>query len=166
MFIRLIDAINGTLGRLVSWLCVLMVFLGAFNAVARYVSRAAGVSLSSTALTEAQWYLFSAMVLLGAAWTLQQDRHVRVDVLYGRLSARQKAAVDVVGGLLFLLPFCAFGVWAAWDYVGHSIAQREVSPDPGGLPRYPVKALIPAAFVLLGLQGIAELSRRVEALRR
>lgn len=152
----LIDRLSGMLGKAVSWICLLMVLLGAFNAVSRYLGRYVGMNLNSTALTEAQWYMFSVLFLLGGAWALQQDRHVRVDVLYGRLSSKQKATINLVGTVLFLLPFCVFGVWASWGYVSNSILQREISPDPGGLPRYPIKALIPFAFVLLGLQGVSE----------
>ncbi|MFT4975993.1 MAG: TRAP-type mannitol/chloroaromatic compound transport system permease small subunit [Myxococcota bacterium] len=162
---RLIDRISEFIGQAVSWICLLMVLLGALNAVSRYLGRFVGVNLSSTALTEAQWYMFSAMFLLGGAWALKKDSHVRVDVLYGRLSKRGRAIIDITGTLLFLLPFCVFGVWTSWGYVANSIAQREVSPDPGGLLRYPIKALIPIAFVLLGLQAISMLIGAVGRLR-
>lgn len=162
---KLIDRFSGLVGQAVSWVCLLMVLLGAFNAVSRYLGKFTGQNLNSTALTEAQWYMFSVMFLLGGAWALQQDAHVRVDVLYGRLSARGKGIINLAGTLLFLIPFCVFGVWASWGYVSNSIAQLEVSPDPGGLPRYPIKALIPIAFVLLALQAVSQLIGAVRSIR-
>jgi TRAP-type mannitol/chloroaromatic compound transport system permease small subunit len=161
---RAIDRVSNALGVLVSWLCLLMVLVGAFNAVARYLGRFIGTNLSSNAYLEAQWYMFSALFLLGAAYTLQRDNHVRVDVLYGRLSAKHKAVIDLAGGVLFLLPFCAYGVWASWDYAANSWAMREISPDPGGLPRYPIKALIPLSFAFLGVQGVSEIIKRAALL--
>jgi TRAP-type mannitol/chloroaromatic compound transport system permease small subunit len=157
----LIDRLSGLLGTVVSWLCLLMVLLGAFNAVARYSGRFIGFNLSSNAMLEAQWYLFAVLFLLGASWTLQRDAHVRVDVIFGRLSARSRAIINVAGGLLFLLPCCVFGIWASLEYVLHSWQEWEVSPDPGGLARYPIKTLIPVAFALLILQGISEIIKSI-----
>ncbi|MEM8934755.1 MAG: TRAP transporter small permease subunit [Acidobacteriota bacterium] len=114
---------------------------------------------------ETQWYLFSVVFLLGASYTLRHDRHVRVDVFYGSLTPRRRALIDLVGTLLFLLPFCGFVLWSSWPAVANSWAVREASPDPGGLPRYPIKALILVAFTLLILQGLAEIVRRVAILR-
>lgn len=151
----LIDRITGSLGRGVSWLALVMVLIGAYNAVARYLGRFIGTELSSNAYIEAQWYLFSALFLLGAADTLRTDRHVRVDVLYGRLSPRVRAGIDLAGTLLLLLPFCALCFWVALPAVQSSWAIAEQSPDPGGLPRYPLKTLIPVSFALLGLQGVS-----------
>ncbi|MEL6341490.1 MAG: TRAP transporter small permease subunit [Myxococcota bacterium] len=163
--LNLIDAMNARLGQAVSWLCLLMVALGAINAIARYAGKYLGASLLSTALSEGQWYLFSLLFLLGAAWTLQRDRHVRVDVFYGRLSKRRQAILNLIGALVLLLPFCVFGIWASVDYVTNSFAQQEMSPDPGGLPRYPIKAAIPAAFVLLILQGLRQIVGYIEVIR-
>lgn len=160
----LIDRFSGLLGAAVSWMCLLMVLIGAFNATARYAGRYIGFNLSSNAMLETQWYLFAALFLLGASWTLQRDAHVRVDVLFGRLSPRKQAIIDVIGGLAFLIPFCVFGIWASVEYVLHSWQELEVSPDPGGLPRYPIKTLIPVAFVLLILQGASEIIKKVALL--
>jgi TRAP-type mannitol/chloroaromatic compound transport system permease small subunit len=160
-----IDRWNGRLGRAASWLAVVMVALGAFNAVARYLGRFTGSALTSNAFVEAQWYMFSLLFLLAAAWTLRSDRHVRVDVLYGRLSARARAWIDLAGTLLFLIPFCVFALLVSWPSVRNSFAVREVSPDPGGLPRYPIKAVILVAFGLLLLQGISEALKRIAFLR-
>ena len=160
-----IDGLSRRLGRAVAWLTLLMVFVGAFNAVARYLERGIGTQLSSNAYIELQWYLFSLIFLLGAPYTLRCDRHVRVDVLYGGHTARAKAWIDLIGGLLLLLPFCLFGIWISWEFVADSIVQREVSSDPGGLLRYPLKAVVPVAFGLLGLQGLSEVIKRLAVLR-
>ena len=162
---RGIDRLNDAIGRGAAWLALVMVLLGAFNALARYAGRFAGRDLSSNAYLEGQWYLFSLLFLLGAAWTLRQDKHVRVDVLYGRLSERVKNWIDLVGTLVFLLPFCAFALWASLPSVRHSIETGEVSPDPGGLPRWPIKAVILAAFLLLALQGLSEAIKKIAILR-
>jgi len=164
-FTRWIDALNGAVGRGASWLVLVMVLVGAGNAVARYLGRFIGINLSSNAYLEMQWYLFSLVFLLGAAYTLQRDDHVRVDVLYGRLSRRGRAWVDAVGTVLFLIPFCLFCLWVSWPSVRNSWQVLEGSPDPGGLPRYPIKSVILVAFVLLILQGCAELYRKVALLR-
>ena len=114
-----------------------MVLVGAFNACARYLSRFIGHNYSSNALLELQWYMFSAVFLLGAAATLKRDGHVRVDVLYGRLSPKRKAIINLCGTVLFLIPFCIFGIWTSWEYALNSWHELEVSPDPGGLPAIP-----------------------------
>ena len=164
-FARFIDRVNAAIGKATCGLMIALVGLGAMTAVLRYVGRPLGVSLTSNAFLEGQWYLFSAVFLLGAAWTLRENAHVRVDVLYGRLGPRGTAWTDLLGALLFLLPFCALMLWATGPSVAESWAVREVSPDPGGLPRYPIKALVPVAFVLLFLQGIAEAIKAVATLR-
>jgi len=160
----LIDRFNAALGRLTAWLTLAMVLVGAGNAVLRYVSRFAGVNLSSNASLELQWYLFSALFLLAAADTLRKDAHVRVDVLYGRLSERARAGIDVAGTLLFLLPFCAFAVWVSFPTVVESWRVMEQSPDPGGLPRYPIKTLLLVCFYLLIAQGISQLIKKTAVL--
>ncbi|MBI4545450.1 MAG: TRAP transporter small permease subunit [Gemmatimonadetes bacterium] len=143
-----------------------MVAVGTFNALARYATRLTGVSLASNAYIDLQWYLFSLIFLLGAAYGLKHDVHVRVDVVYSRLSGRQRAWVDVLGTVLFLLPFCLLMLWTAWPAVRNSWAIREGSPDPGGLPRYPIKTLILVSFALLFLQGVSQLIKRLVQLRQ
>ena len=160
-----IDRMNDGIGTAVVWLSLLMIAFGAYNAVARYATRFVGVNLSSNALNELQWYLFSIVFLLGAAWGLRHDVHVRVDVLYGRLSVRKKAWIDLLGTVLFLIPFCVMMLWVSWPSVARSFAIREVSPDPGGLPRWPIKGLLLVSFFLLLLQGLAVIVRQVDALR-
>lgn len=160
-----VDRINEGLGGVLRWLALVMVLVGAYNAVARYASRYIGMQLSSNALNELQWYLFSAIFLLGAAYGLRKDVHVRVDVLYGRLSRKGRAWIDLAGGVLFLLPFCVLMLWVSYPAVRNSWVIRETSPDPGGLSRWPIKALILVSFALLALQGLAQIARDVAILR-
>lgn len=160
-----IDRVNGWIGRATAWLALVMVLLGAFNALARWAGRLLERDLSSNAYLEGQWYLFSLLFLLGAAWALGEDRHVRVDVLYGRLSERAKAWIDLVGGFVFLLPFCIFALWASWPSVFRSFKLLEMSADPGGLPRWPIKAVVLLAFALLAIQGVSEIVKRAAFLR-
>lgn len=160
-----IDRANEWIGRLVYWLTLAMVLVGAYNAVVRYLDRFTGWGLSSNMYLELQWYMFSLVFLLGAAYTLKHNAHVRVDVFYGRLSARGKAWINLLGTVLFLLPFSAVMIVVAWPTVRHSWELFEMSPDPGGLPRYPIKTVIPIAFVLLAIQGVAVLIRQVAILR-
>jgi TRAP-type mannitol/chloroaromatic compound transport system permease small subunit len=148
----------------VSWLVLLMIGLGAYNALARHFSRSLGVELSSNGLIEAQWYLFSIIFLLGASATLKRDEHVRVDVLFGRFGQRTKAWVDLLGGLLLLVPFCVFAIVYSLPGVMESWQFHEQSPDPGGLPRYPLKTLVPVAFLMLTLQALSEIIKRAATL--
>lgn len=160
-----IDRVTGVIGRLVSWLVLLMVLTSAFNAVARYLGRFLGRNLSSNAYLEGQWYLFSLVFLLGAAYALQQDAHVRVDVLFGRFPERVRRWVNILGTLLLLIPFSVFVLWTSWPIVRNSWAIRELSPDPGGLPRWPLKPFILVCFVLLLVQSVSELIKEIHALR-
>lgn len=159
-----LDKLADWTGRGVSVAALVMVLLGAFNSIVRYIGRFTEADLASNTLIEAQWYLFSALFLFGASWTLKEDAHVRVDVLYGRLSPRGKAWIDLVGTLVFLLPFCAFVIYVSWGPVMESWRTLEASPDPGGLPRYPIKTLLPVAFGLLILQGISMAARKAALL--
>ena len=164
-FAHAIDRLNGWIGKATGWLLLAMIAAVALGAILRYLGRPLGLALALNAFGEAQWYLFSAVFLLGAAWALRDDAHVRVDVLYGRLSPKRQALIDLVGTLLFLLPFCALMLWATLPAVAESWAVREGSPDPGGLPRYPIKALVPVAFVLLGLQAVSQAIKAWATLR-
>lgn len=164
-FVRAVDRLNDAIGHAIAWLTLAMVLLAAGNAVARYLGRSIGWNLSSNAYLELQWYLFSAVFMLGAAYALRRGAHVRVDVFYSRLSVRGKAWIDLLGTLLLLLPFCLLMLWLSWPSVRGSWAIRETSPDPGGLVRYPIKSLILVCFALLVLQGVAEVVRQVAILR-
>ena len=142
-----------------------MIAVGAYNALARSLGRFIGLNLSSNAYLELQQYLFSALFLLAAGAVLAKDEHVRVDVLYGRLGSRARSRIDLAGALLFLIPFCAFALALALPAVSNSWAIFEDSPDPGGLPRYPLKTLVPVAFALLILQGVSQVIVQVARLR-
>ena len=157
---KLIDSLNRMIARAMGWALFLMVLVGAYNAIARSLEKGLGLSLSSNAYIEAQWYLFSLVFLLGAPYALRSNAHVRVDVLYGEHPARGKAWTDLIGGVLFLIPFCLFAIWISWDFVSNSIAVGELSPDPGGLPRWPLKLVVPISFALLCLQGASEVVKR------
>ncbi len=161
-----VERLSEAAGAVARWLALAIVLLGVFNALARYGSRWLGQGLSSNAWLELQWYLFSAVFLLGASHTLRHDGHVRVDVWYSRLGPRAQAWVGALGTVLLLLPFCAVVVAMAWPIAMDSWAVREGSPDPGGLPRYPIKLLVPIAFGLLFLQGVAGLVRHLRILRQ
>jgi len=148
---RGIDALNEGIGRLVLWLVLAAVLISAGNAVARY-----GLDISSNAWLEIQWYLFAALFLFAAAYTLKHNGHVRIDVLYARFPPRVRAWIDLLGALLFLLPMCALITWLGWKSFLASFMVNEVSPDAGGLPRWPIKLAIPIGFGLLFLQGVSE----------
>ncbi len=160
-----VDGIHRRIGSWAAWGTLLMVLVGAFNAVARYYDRDLGTRLSSNRWIELQWYLFSIVFLLGSAWTLREGRHVRVDVLYTRFSARTQAWIDLAGGVLFLVPLCLFALYVSFEPVANSIRVREGSPDPGGLPRYPIKALVLVAFAMLLAQATSEIAKRILVLR-
>jgi TRAP-type mannitol/chloroaromatic compound transport system permease small subunit len=160
-----VDRLNDSIGMAITWLSLFMILFGAYNAIARWATRLAGVNLTNNAFNELQWYAFSVIFLLGAAWGLRHDVHVRVDVLYARVGTRGRAWIDLLGTLLFLLPFCVMMLWVSWPPVLRSFQIREMSPDPGGLPRWPIKALLLVSFALLFLQGLAIAVRQVDALR-
>lgn len=163
-FVRFVDRLTDRLGRFVSWLVLLMVLIGAYNAIVRYLGRFTGTNLSSNLYLELQWYLFSLIFLLGAGYALKENAHVRVDVIYGRLGRRARAWINVIGSVFMLIPFCVFVLWVSWPAIRNSWAIREVSPDPGGLPRYPLKTVIIVCFVLLLAQGTAELLKELRFL--
>ena len=164
-FVALVDRMNTLIGKLAAWLGLAMVFAGAGNALANKIEPYVGRRLSSVALEELQWYLFSALFLLAAPWALKENAHVRVDILYGRLGRRGKAWTDALGGALLLLPFCVYAVVVTYPAAMESLRVREVSPDPGGLARWPIKLLVPLAFTLLALQGLANVVRAIGTLR-
>ncbi len=165
-FTAIVDRVSGSTGVIARWLTLLMVLTGAFNAVARYLDRFTGWGLSSNTYIELQWYLFAVVFLFGASYALREEAHVRVDVMYGRLGERGKAWINVLGTILFLIPFCALVIAVSVPAIKNSWAVMEQSPDPGGLPRYPIKTIIPIALALLLLQGLALLVRSAASLRR
>ena len=117
-----------------------------------------GASVEFQCFLEGQWYLFSAVFLLGAGYTLYKDKHVRVDVMYSRLSKSGQRRINLIGTLIFAIPFCILGIWSSLEFVSNSWSIWEQSPDAGGLPRYPVKTLIPLGFALLLVQCLVWLS--------
>ena len=150
-YIRFVDWLNEKVGYAVSWLTTLMVLVVCYDVLTRYL-----LKKSSIAVQELEWHLFALIFLLGAAYTLKHNRHVRVDVLYSNFSVRTKALIDFLGSLIFLIPFSVLVIWSSRTFVANSFMFQETSPDPGGLPaRYILKAAIPAGFLLLLLQGIA-----------
>ena len=150
---------------MVCWLTLAMVLIASYNTIARYSGRHLGINLTSNALLELQWYLFSAVFLLGGAFALKRNAHVRVDVVYERLNPKARACINLAGTFLFLIPFSCMMLWATWGSVASSWEILEESSDPGGLPRYPVKTLIPIAFVLLIFQGLSQAVKEVRNLR-
>ena len=156
---RLIDALTERIGRGAIWLVLVATVISAGNALVRY-----GLGESSNAWLEIQWYLFGAMFLLAAGYTLKHDGHVRIDILYARFGARGRAWIDLVGGVLFLLPMALLLAWLAWPMFVDAWATGETSPDAGGLLRWPVKLLLPLGFALLALQGFAEIIKRIGVL--
>ena len=150
-FIRVIDAINEKLGVGVSWLTTVLVIVVCYDVFTRYVLKS-----SSVAVQELEWHLFAIIFLMAAAYTLKDDQHVRVDVLYTRFSPRIQAWINLLGSLIFLLPFCMLVIWTSWNFVRSSFMMGEGSPNPGGLPaRYLLKAVIPISFIFLALQGLS-----------
>jgi TRAP-type mannitol/chloroaromatic compound transport system permease small subunit len=156
---RAIDALTERIGRLVIWLVLVATLVSAGNALARWA-----LGASSNAWLEIQWYLFGAVFLLAAGYTLKHNGHVRIDIFYGRLGAKGQAMIDLVGGLFFLLPMAGLLAWLAWPMFMDAWTTHEMSPDAGGLLRWPVKLLLPVGFGLLALQGVAEIIKRIGVL--
>ncbi|WP_207478986.1 TRAP transporter small permease subunit [Arenibaculum pallidiluteum] len=155
-FSGLIDGLNEVVGRIVYWLVLVAVLISSGNAVMRYT-----FDVSSNAWLELQWYLFAAVFLLCSGYTLLRNEHIRIDVVASRFSPRGQAWIDVFGTLLFLLPMALLILVLSIPMVQESYFRHEMSSNAGGLLRWPVKALIPAGFVLLVLQAISELIKRI-----
>ena len=148
-FSRLVDAVNDRIGKSLFWLVLLAVLISAGNAIVRKA-----FNTSSNALLEIQWYLFAAVFMLGAGYAFLKNAHVRIDFLSGRLSAKARNWIDIVGIIVFLWPLFA----NAWE-------SGEMSQNAGGLIRWPVYLLIPAGMALLFLQSVSELIKRFAFLR-
>lgn len=157
---RLIDSLNERVGRFTTWLVLACVLISAANAVARY-----GFSFSSNAFLEIQWYLYSIVYLCAAGYALKHNAHVRIDLVAGHLSRRAQLWIDVFGGLFMLLPVCTIVLWFGWNAFLESYRINEMSGDAGGLARWPIKFVIPLAFLLLTLQGVSETIKRIAVLR-
>ncbi len=155
-FAHAVDWVNDKIGRATIWLVLLASLISAGNAFSRY-----GFNLSSNAMLEVQWYLFSAVFLLCSGYTFMRNEHVRIDLVSNRLSAKGRNWVDIVGIVLFLLPVCYMIVTMSWPSFVESFVNDEQSSNAGGLVRWPVRILIPIGFTLLGVQALSELIKRV-----
>jgi len=155
-FSRFIDALNEKIGTAISWALLAAVLICSGNALVRYL-----INTSSNAWLEIQWYLFGAIFLLASSYTLKRNEHVRIDVVVGRFSKRTQVWVDIFGFVFFLLPATLLILYFAVPFALESIRNQEVSSNAGGLILWPAKALIPLGFLLLTLQGISELIKRI-----
>ncbi|MFC4299307.1 TRAP transporter small permease subunit [Castellaniella hirudinis] len=158
-FASIIDRTNSVIGRSVIWLIFASLLISAGNAVVRKT-----FDMSSNAWLEIQWYLYGAAFLLASAYALRKNEHIRVDILYGKLSRRSQHKVDLFGHVFFLMPFTATITAYLIPYVGLSYASGEVSNSAGGLILWPAKALLLAGFVLLMFQGISEIIKKAAIL--
>lgn len=162
---RGIDWFTTKLGQVMWWTSLVMVLVGAFNVITRYsfpiLSSVLGDNiagkLSGNVYLSIQTFAYNLIFMIGAAYVLKSDAHVRVDIVYSRLTNKARAWIDIVGASLFLLPFCWLGIFFSQKYVANSWSKLELSGDPGGIPFYIVKTIIPVGFVLLTLQGISEI---------
>lgn len=155
-FSRLIDAITERIGKAVSWLILVAVLVSAGNAVIRKA-----FNVSSNAWLEAQWYLFGAAFMFAAAYTLSQNEHIRIDVVYGMFSRRVQHWIDLFGHVFFLMPFVLLMLYYLVPYVRMSYGSGEVSSSAGGLIIWPAKAILLIGFILLALQGVSEIIKKI-----
>ncbi|HEY5818588.1 MAG TPA: TRAP transporter small permease subunit [Mesorhizobium sp.] len=157
---RAIDRFNEIIGKAVGWLILLSILISAGNAIIRKV-----LNTSSNAWLEAQWYLFGAAFLLAAAYTLKQNEHIRIDIIYGMFSRRTQHWIDLLGHVFFLMPFVILMISYFTPYFLLSYRSGEVSTNAGGLIIWPAKALLLAGFILLGIQGISEIIKKIAIMR-
>ncbi len=153
---RFIDNLNEKIGHGISWALLLAVLICTGNAAIRYL-----FNISSNGWLEIQWYLFGAIFLLATSYTLRRNEHVRIDVIVGRFSKRTQVWIDLIGFILFLMPATLLILYYATPYALTSIENQEVSSNAGGLIVWPAKLLIPVGFVLLALQGLSEIIKRI-----
>jgi len=152
---RAIDALSERVGKATIWLVLIVTLISAANAFVRYT-----FNYSSNGLLEIQWYLFSAIFLLCAGYTLMRNEHVRIDVISGRFSPRTHAWIDIIGTLFFLAPMAVAVLYLSWPIFINAYLNNEYSSNAGGLIVWPVRALVPIGFFLLILQGVSELIKR------
>jgi TRAP-type mannitol/chloroaromatic compound transport system permease small subunit len=155
-FADAVDWLSEHIGQALKWLVLFSALISAGTAMVRY-----GLHRGSNAWLEIQWYMFGAMFLLGAGYALKHGEHVRVDILFSKMSPRVQAWVDVVGGIVFLMPTAIIIAWMSLPMVANSIRINEYSSDPGGLLRWPIKIIIPIGFVLLALQGVSDIIQKI-----
>jgi len=150
-YIKFVDKTNEFIGKSSSWLTTFLVLVVVYDVVLRYA-----FNISSVGMQELEWHVFAVLFLMGAAYTLLKDDHVRVDLFYSKFNEKQKAWTNFIGSLLFLIPFILIVIYTSANYVNNSFVLNESSPDPGGIPaRYILKSFIPLSFFFLLLQGIA-----------
>lgn len=154
-FSRLVDGLTGLIGRWIAWLVLVAVLVSSGNAILRK-----SLNLSSNAWLELQWYLFGAVFMLCAAWTLRDNEHVRVDVLSSRLSPRGRVIVDLACHIVFLLPFAGLMIYLSWPFFMSAFISGEQSSNAGGLIRWPAKLWILTGFALLFVQALSEIIKR------
>ncbi len=155
-----IDLLNEKLGTICNFLILAAVVVSAGNAMIRYA-----FGYSSNAWLELQWYMFAIIVMFGASYTFKKNEHVRVEILYLMLSERGQLWLDMIGTLCFLIPSCLLLAYLSWPFFYQAYAVGEISSNAGGLIRWPIKFVIPAGFVLLALQGVSEVIKRIAALQ-
>ena len=156
-----IDRVNQLFGKLASMMILLSCIVSASNAVLRY-----GLDMSNNWPLELQWYFFAAAVMLGASYTLKRNEHVRVDLIYSYVSDRTRIWIDLFGLILFLMPACLLFAWLSWTTLFYpSWLVSEHSLNAGGLPRYPIKFIVPFGFFMLSLQGLSEIIKRIGMLK-
>lgn len=158
-FSGLIDRVSELLGKFSGYLVLACCLISAGNALIRYL-----LNYSSNGWLEIQWYLFGFVVLIGASHTLRLNEHVRVDLIYGAVSDRARLWIDAIGLVVFLIPACLYLAWLAWPFFSLSWQQGEMSSNAGGLIRWPIKLVIVTGFLLLALQGVSELIKRIAGL--
>jgi len=156
----LIDALNERVGKFSYWFVLAAVLISTGNAVVRYT-----FNVSSNAWLEIQWYLFSFVFLFCAGYTLMHNQHVRIDVITGYLSKRVQTWIDILGTLFFLLPMAIAIMWLSWPVFLDAYRSNEVSANAGGLLVWPGRLMLPLGFLLLVLQGLSELIKRIAFLR-
>ena len=155
-----VDAFNERVGKLTHWLILVAVLISAGNAVTRY-----SLDMSSNAWLEVQWYLFSAVFLFCAGYTLLHNQHVRIDIVSGRFSRRVQTWIEIFGTVFFLLPMAILILWLSWPVFVDAWRSNEVSTNAGGLAVGPARLMLPIGFLLLVLQGFSELIKRIAFLR-
>ncbi|QPC85526.1 TRAP transporter small permease subunit [Mesorhizobium sp. NBSH29] len=155
-----IDHLNEFIGKKVAWLILVAVLVSAGNAIIRKT-----FNMSSNAWLELQWYLFGAAFLLAAAYTLKQNEHIRIDIVYGMFSRRVQHWIDLLGHVFFLMPFVVLMIFYFVPYVSLSYRSGEVSSSAGGLILWPAKSLLLIGFTMLGLQGISEIIKKIAIIR-
>jgi TRAP-type mannitol/chloroaromatic compound transport system permease small subunit len=155
-----IDKLNEKIGYICNLLVLISCLVSAGNAMIRYA-----FSYSSNSWLEAQWYCFAVLVMFGAAYTLRKNEHVRVEIFYLFLSERGQLWLDLIGSLFFLIPVCLLLCYLSWPFFMQAYAVGELSSNAGGLVRWPIKFVLPAGFVMLALQGLSEVIKRIAALK-